>query len=189
MEHRIVYPQYGATKTPHIYLLQKTKKGNVVKYIGAIDDNYKDAEAVTEKYVEDAVDTLLKGGEIKVKTTPKPKKSDTLKKRSILRMIRNQQQNRYDNLFDKKKDVSPETVDTPRKKEFEEAQNYLNSLKEKREIQNKLKHNNTIRRNTHDNIDSMLQDNFQKQPSPVAQLRSKRGFEDKTWFFLATFPA
>lgn len=64
-----IYPQYGATKTPHIYLLQKTKKGNVVKYIGAIDDNYKDAEAVTEKYVEDAVDTLLKGGEIKVKTT------------------------------------------------------------------------------------------------------------------------
>lgn len=64
-----IYPQYGATKTPHVYLLQKTKKGNVVKYIGAIDDNYKDAEAVTEKYVEDAVDTLLKGGEIKVKTT------------------------------------------------------------------------------------------------------------------------
>jgi len=64
-----IYPQYGATKTPHIYLLQKTKKGNVVKYIGAIDDNYKDAEAVTEKYVEDAVDTLLKGGEIKVKAT------------------------------------------------------------------------------------------------------------------------
>ena len=64
-----IYPQYGATKTPHVYLLQKTKKGNVVKYIGAIDDNYKDAEAVTEKYVEDAVDTLLEGGEIKVKTT------------------------------------------------------------------------------------------------------------------------
>ncbi len=64
-----IYPQYGATKTPHIYLLQKTKKGNVVKYIGAIDDNYKDAESVTEKYVEDAVDTLLKGGEIKVTAT------------------------------------------------------------------------------------------------------------------------
>ena len=64
-----IYPQYGATKTPHVYLLQKTKKGNVVKYIGAIDDNYKDAESVTEKYVEDAVDTLLKGGEIKVTAT------------------------------------------------------------------------------------------------------------------------
>jgi len=64
-----IYPQYGATKTPHVYLLEKTKKGNVVKYIGAIDDNYKDANAVKTKYVENAVDALLKGKEIKVKET------------------------------------------------------------------------------------------------------------------------
>lgn len=64
-----IYPQYGATKTPHIYLLQKTKKGNVVKYIGAIDDNYQDAKAVKEKYVEDAVDALLKGETIRVTET------------------------------------------------------------------------------------------------------------------------
>ena len=64
-----IYPQYGATKTPHVYMLQKTKKGNVVKYIGAIDDNYQDANAVKVKYVEDAVDALLKGEDIKVKET------------------------------------------------------------------------------------------------------------------------
>ena len=64
-----IYPQYGATKTPHVYLLEKTKKGNVVKYIGAIDDNYKDASAVKTKYVENAVDALLKGKEIEVKET------------------------------------------------------------------------------------------------------------------------
>jgi len=64
-----IYPQYGATKTPHIYLLQKTEKGNVVKYIGAIDDNYQDANAVNTKYVEDAVDALLAGKEIKVTQT------------------------------------------------------------------------------------------------------------------------
>ncbi|MCA0132886.1 thioredoxin family protein [Winogradskyella alexanderae] len=64
-----IYPQYGATKTPHVYLLEKTRKGNEVKYIGAIDDNYKDATAVTTKYVEDAVDALLDGKEIKVKET------------------------------------------------------------------------------------------------------------------------
>ncbi len=109
-----------------------------------------------------------KTSEIKVKTTPKPKKSDTLKKRSILRMIRNQQQNRYDNLFDKNKEVPHETTHTPPKKEFEEAQNYLNSLKEKHEIQNKLKHNNTLRRNTHDNVDSIIQHKFQTQPVAVA---------------------
>ena len=64
-----IYPQYGATKTPHVYLLQKTKKGNEVKYIGAIDDNYQDAEAVNTKYVENAVDALLAGKEIKEKET------------------------------------------------------------------------------------------------------------------------
>ena len=64
-----IYPKYGATKTPHVYILEKTKKGNEVKYIGAIDDNYKDAAAVTEKYAEDAIDALLKNKEIKVKET------------------------------------------------------------------------------------------------------------------------
>ena len=64
-EGQKIYPQYGATKTPHVYILQKTKKGNIVKYIGAIDDNYQDASAVKTKYVEEAVDALLSGKEIK----------------------------------------------------------------------------------------------------------------------------
>ena len=64
-EGQKVYPKYGATKTPHMYILQKTKKGNVVKYIGAIDDNHQDTSAVKTKYVENAVDALLKGEEIK----------------------------------------------------------------------------------------------------------------------------
>ncbi|MCP4053405.1 MAG: thioredoxin family protein [Mesoflavibacter sp.] len=64
-----IYPQYGATKTPHVYVLQKTKKGNIVKYIGAIDDNFQDANAVKTRYVEDAVNALLSGNEIKVKET------------------------------------------------------------------------------------------------------------------------
>jgi len=64
-EGQKVYPKYGATKTPHMFILQKTKKGNVVKYIGAIDDNHQDASAVKTKYVENAVDALLKGEEIK----------------------------------------------------------------------------------------------------------------------------
>ena len=60
-----IYPQYGATKTPHVYVLKNTKYGNVVRYIGAIDDNYKDANLVNQKYVEDAVDALLNDEEIK----------------------------------------------------------------------------------------------------------------------------
>jgi hypothetical protein len=50
-------------------VLQKTKNGNEVKYIGAIDDNHQDAKAVKTKYVEDAVDALLAGKEIKVTQT------------------------------------------------------------------------------------------------------------------------
>ena len=68
-EGQKIYPQYGATKTPHVYVLQKTKKGNEVKYIGAIDDNYQDESAVKTKYVEDAVDALLTGKAIKTTET------------------------------------------------------------------------------------------------------------------------
>ncbi|MGY0393118.1 thioredoxin family protein [Bizionia sp. KMM 8389] len=60
-----IYPQYGATKTPHVYVLQKLAQGNQVKYIGAIDDNYQDAKAVNQTYVADAVDALLQGRDIK----------------------------------------------------------------------------------------------------------------------------
>lgn len=68
-EGQKVFPQYGATKTPQIYILQKTAKGNQVRYIGAIDDNYQDASAVKVKYVEEAVDALLSGKEIQEKET------------------------------------------------------------------------------------------------------------------------
>ena len=64
-----VYPVFGATRTPHMYVLAKTDKGYQVKYIGAIDDNYKDASATTKHYIEDAVDALLAGKEVEVKTT------------------------------------------------------------------------------------------------------------------------
>jgi peroxiredoxin len=52
---------YGATRTPHVFVLQKSGSDFVVKYIGAIDDNMADASGVKEKYVENAVDNLLAG--------------------------------------------------------------------------------------------------------------------------------
>jgi peroxiredoxin len=64
-----IFPQYGATKTPHVYVLEKTKKGNQVKYIGAIDDNHEDIKAVKTKYVENAIDALLSGKEVPLKET------------------------------------------------------------------------------------------------------------------------
>lgn len=58
---QVIYPQYGASRTPHVFLLQKKNDGFYVAYIGAIDNNYKDATAVTEKYVESAIAALQKG--------------------------------------------------------------------------------------------------------------------------------
>jgi len=68
-EGQEIFPQYGAKRTPHVYLLEKTEQGNVVRYIGAIDDDYQDASKVEDAFVEDAVDAMLAGKEIEVKTT------------------------------------------------------------------------------------------------------------------------
>jgi len=56
-----VYPQYGATRTPHLFLLENVKGEFVVRYIGAIDDNYADANAVKEHYLEDALTEVMAG--------------------------------------------------------------------------------------------------------------------------------
>ncbi|WP_297691288.1 thioredoxin family protein [uncultured Eudoraea sp.] len=68
-EKQEIFPQYGATKTPHVYLLEKTEQGNVVRYIGTIDDNYSDASSVKTKYVENAIDAMLSGEQIPLTTT------------------------------------------------------------------------------------------------------------------------
>ena len=68
-EGQKVYPVYGASKTPHVYLLEKTPKGNEVKYIGAVDDNSRNAGDVKERFLENAVNALLEGKEIEVKET------------------------------------------------------------------------------------------------------------------------
>ena len=56
-----VYPQYGATKTPHVFVLQKEGDNNIVRYIGAIDDSSRNPKKVKTRYVEQAVDALLAG--------------------------------------------------------------------------------------------------------------------------------
>ncbi len=63
-EGQKVYPVYGATKTPHVFLLNKENGKNIVKYIGTIDNNYEDANDADEHYVQDAVDALIAGKSI-----------------------------------------------------------------------------------------------------------------------------
>ncbi|WP_373058187.1 thioredoxin family protein [Zunongwangia sp. H14] len=68
-DSQTVYAKYGATKTPHVYILQKEGGKNIVKYIGAIDDNVRNADAVNERFVANAVNELLNGKEVTTKET------------------------------------------------------------------------------------------------------------------------
>lgn len=68
-EGQKIYPIYGATKTPHVYILKKENGKNIVKYIGAIDNNYENPNDVSEYYVQDAVNQLLKNEKVKTEKT------------------------------------------------------------------------------------------------------------------------
>ena len=59
-EGQQIYPAYGASKTPHIFLVDQNKK---VRYIGALDDNTRDPEAVEVRYVEEAIKAIEAGKE------------------------------------------------------------------------------------------------------------------------------
>lgn len=61
-EGQKVYPAYGATRTPELFLLKNEGDGRfVVVYTGTVDDNYRDVAAVTVPYAANAVRALLAG--------------------------------------------------------------------------------------------------------------------------------
>ncbi|MFC4164838.1 thioredoxin family protein [Epilithonimonas zeae] len=68
-EGQKIYPIYGATKTPHVYILKKEDGKNIVKYIGTIDNNYENPNDVSDYYVQDAVNQLLKNEPVKTEKT------------------------------------------------------------------------------------------------------------------------
>lgn len=57
---------YGATNTPHVYVLNKDRK---VVYIGSIDNNARDAASADKLYVEDAIKALESNTEPEVTKT------------------------------------------------------------------------------------------------------------------------
>lgn len=61
---------YGATNTPHVYILNKLSDDNYrVEYIGAIDNNSRNPQAASKHYVEEAVDNILLGKNISITST------------------------------------------------------------------------------------------------------------------------
>lgn len=69
-ETQNVAKAFGATNTPHVFVLSRSGSEFRVSYIGAIDNNTKSAADATKKYVEQALDELLAG---KTVTTSKTK--------------------------------------------------------------------------------------------------------------------
>jgi peroxiredoxin len=63
-ETQKIAKSYGATKTPHVFLLAKESGKLIVKYVGAIDDNYQDANAVKHEYVAGAIAALKAGKKV-----------------------------------------------------------------------------------------------------------------------------
>lgn len=57
-EGQAIYPQYGAVRTPHVFVLDQNR---AVRYIGAIDDNPRSASDVKTSYVKDVLTALSKG--------------------------------------------------------------------------------------------------------------------------------
>ena len=57
---------FGATRTPEIFLFNKTEK---LVYHGAIDDSPADASAVKRHHAKEAIDEMLAGKDVSVKTS------------------------------------------------------------------------------------------------------------------------
>ncbi|KAF2507056.1 thioredoxin family protein [Flavobacterium zhairuonense] len=55
---QVTTDQYGAKKTPHIFIVSKTAKGNVIEYVGAIDNDPEGTKTEKTKYAEDAIAAL-----------------------------------------------------------------------------------------------------------------------------------
>ncbi|OMQ10391.1 thioredoxin family protein [[Flexibacter] sp. ATCC 35103] len=55
---QVVTDQYGAKHTPHLFIVSKTSKGNIVEYVGAIDNDPEGTKTEKTKYAEDVIAAL-----------------------------------------------------------------------------------------------------------------------------------
>lgn len=55
-----VFPKFGADRTPHVFVLDSLRR---VRYMGTVDDNAETSAKVKKRYVEDAVQALMRGEE------------------------------------------------------------------------------------------------------------------------------
>ncbi|TCC90545.1 thioredoxin family protein [Pedobacter frigiditerrae] len=67
--NHIYTKKFGATKTPHTFVLTKTAKGNEVAYIGAIDNSQDLLSSNMNDFVKNAVNSLLQGKKPEITST------------------------------------------------------------------------------------------------------------------------
>jgi peroxiredoxin len=60
---------FGASNTPHMFVLTKSGNEYKVAYIGAVDDNPRNGDKANHRYVEEAVDALLAGKPVETAKT------------------------------------------------------------------------------------------------------------------------
>ena len=65
-KNSVLADAFGAKRTPEVFLFDKNRK---LVYHGAIDDNPSNAEAVKRQHLKIAIDELVAGKEISVKTS------------------------------------------------------------------------------------------------------------------------
>jgi len=69
-ESQEIAKAYGATRTPHVFIVQKETDGSyILRYIEAIDNNTDDPAAADKKYVDNAVNELLLGNTVSLSNT------------------------------------------------------------------------------------------------------------------------
>jgi peroxiredoxin len=68
-DNQVVARKFGATKTPHVFILRNDNGQFIVEYMGGIDDNPQDPSGVNRRYAEEAVNNLLAGKPVGTTTT------------------------------------------------------------------------------------------------------------------------
>ena len=65
-DNQSVAESFGATHTPQFFVFDKAR---TLRYLGKMDDNWKEPQLVKDRYLRDAVESLLAGKEVQVKET------------------------------------------------------------------------------------------------------------------------
>lgn len=68
-ETRSMAMHYGARRTPHVFLIQNNNSKFTVAYIGAIDDNASEPSRVETRFVEKAIESMIKGEPVELSLT------------------------------------------------------------------------------------------------------------------------